>query len=67
MARVGRLSLPWSMFAYPFYLWKRSPGKTGSHYDPNCDLFVTDTEKRQVGRAALRGYKLGVAGVRSPC
>ena len=28
------------MFAYPFYLWKRSPGKTGSHYDPACDLFV---------------------------
>lgn len=38
--RIGRLSLPWALFAYPFYLWQRSPGKTGSHYDPSCDLFV---------------------------
>ncbi|KAF5839218.1 fatty acid desaturase [Dunaliella salina] len=47
LGRIGRLTLPWSMLAYPFYLWKRSPGKTGSHYDPNCDLFVTKTEKEQ--------------------
>eukprot|EP00197_Chlamydomonas_leiostraca_P005565 CAMPEP_0202868098 /NCGR_PEP_ID=MMETSP1391-20130828/10186_1 /ASSEMBLY_ACC=CAM_ASM_000867 /TAXON_ID=1034604 /ORGANISM="Chlamydomonas leiostraca, Strain SAG 11-49" /LENGTH=409 /DNA_ID=CAMNT_0049548215 /DNA_START=47 /DNA_END=1276 /DNA_ORIENTATION=+ len=40
LSRVGRLSLPWSMFAFPFYLWSRSPGKTGSHYDPSSDLFV---------------------------
>lgn len=39
-ARAGRLSLPWAMFAYPFYLWKRSPGKEGSHFDPACDLFT---------------------------
>jgi omega-3 fatty acid desaturase (delta-15 desaturase) len=40
MGKVGRLQLPWALFAYPFYLWKRSPGKEGSHYDPACDLFV---------------------------
>ena len=40
LARAGRLSLPWAMFAYPFYLWKRSPGKEGSHFDPGCDLFT---------------------------
>lgn len=40
MGKAGRLSFPLAMFAYPFYLWKRSPGKTGSHYDPKCDLFV---------------------------
>lgn len=40
MAKTGRLTFPWALFAYPFYLWKRSPGKTGSHYDPACDLFV---------------------------
>jgi omega-3 fatty acid desaturase (delta-15 desaturase) len=45
--RAGRLSLPWAMFAYPFYLWKRSPGKEGSHFDPACDLFVP-SEARQV-------------------
>ncbi len=38
--RLGRLTLPFPLFAYPFYLWKRSPGKEGSHYDPACDLFV---------------------------
>ncbi len=27
------------MFAYPFYLLNRSPGKQGSHYDPKTDLF----------------------------
>ena len=39
-AKAGRLSLPWAMFAYPFYLFNRSPGKTGSHFDPSCNLFV---------------------------
>ena len=28
------------MFAFPFYLWSRSPGKVGSHYDPSSSLFV---------------------------
>ena len=37
---MGRLSFPLALFAYPFYLWKRSPGKEGSHFDPACDLFV---------------------------
>lgn len=40
LGKLGRLSLPWALLAYPFYLWKRSPGKEGSHYDPNCDLFT---------------------------
>lgn len=48
MGKIGRLSLPWALFAYPFYLWKRSPGKVGSHYDPECDLFV-EAERNQVG------------------
>jgi fatty acid desaturase len=48
LGKAGRLSLPWAMFAYPFYLWKRSPGKEGSHYDPECDLFVP-AEKPLVG------------------
>ena len=25
--------------------WGRSPGKTGSHYDPNSDLFVPNERK----------------------
>lgn len=39
MAKLGRLTFPTALFAYPFYLWNRSPGKQGSHYDPNSDLF----------------------------
>ena len=38
--KLGRLKFPAPLFAYPFYLWARSPGKQGSHYDPSCDLFV---------------------------
>lgn len=31
---------PPSAQAYPMYLFFRSPGKEGSHFDPNCELFV---------------------------
>ncbi len=37
---MGRSTFPWALFAFPFYLWTRSPGKEGSHYDPKSDLFV---------------------------
>ena len=40
MARIGRLTFPVAMLAFPFYLRSRSPGKAGSHYDPKSDLFV---------------------------
>ncbi|KAF5747628.1 omega-3 fatty acid desaturase chloroplastic-like [Tripterygium wilfordii] len=43
--RFLRFKLPFPMFAYPFYLWNRSPGKTGSHFDPNSDLFVPNERK----------------------
>jgi len=41
---LGRHSLL-SMFAYPFYLMSRSPGKSGSHFDPNCELFSKSEAK----------------------
>ncbi|CAM6026556.1 unnamed protein product [Sphagnum balticum] len=44
-AKTGRLSFPWAMLAYPFYLWSRSPGKKGSHFDPKSDLFVPNEAK----------------------
>ena len=44
MGKAGRLTFPIAMLAYPFYLWKRSPGKEGSHYDPKCDLFTPAEE-----------------------
>eukprot|EP00897_Mesotaenium_endlicherianum_P008947 jgi/Mesen1/8080/ME000434S07330 len=38
--KFERLLLPFPLLAYPFYLWKRSPGKEGNHFDPSSDLFV---------------------------
>lgn len=40
-----RFTVPFPLLAYPFYLWSRSPGKTGSHYNPNSDLFVPNERK----------------------
>jgi len=60
MARFGRLLFPFPLFAYPFYLWKRSPGKEGSHYDPNCDLFVPG-EKKMVETS--NAFLLGMCGI----
>jgi omega-3 fatty acid desaturase (delta-15 desaturase) len=45
--KLGRLLFPFPLFAYPFYLWNRSPGKNGSHFDPKSDLF-TESEGPQV-------------------
>ena len=59
-SRAGRLSLPWAMFAFPFYLWKRSPGKEGSHYDPKCDLFV-ESEAPLVKTS--NAFMIGMLGV----
>ncbi|KAJ9683846.1 hypothetical protein PVL29_016375 [Vitis rotundifolia] len=43
--RTLRFTLPFPMLAYPLYLWGRSPGKTGSHFDPNSDLFIPNERK----------------------
>eukprot|EP00201_Polytomella_parva_P009686 CAMPEP_0175059828 /NCGR_PEP_ID=MMETSP0052_2-20121109/12650_1 /TAXON_ID=51329 ORGANISM="Polytomella parva, Strain SAG 63-3" /NCGR_SAMPLE_ID=MMETSP0052_2 /ASSEMBLY_ACC=CAM_ASM_000194 /LENGTH=393 /DNA_ID=CAMNT_0016325423 /DNA_START=139 /DNA_END=1320 /DNA_ORIENTATION=- len=40
LTRMGRLSFPLSLLAFPFYLMRRSPGKSGSHFNPSCDLFT---------------------------
>jgi len=65
LARLGRLSFPAALFAYPFYLWKRSPGKEGSHFDPACILFAPG-ERNMVRRPARalvgRGERVGRAG-----
>ncbi|XBH55406.1 fatty acid desaturase DES3 [Aegilops tauschii subsp. strangulata] len=34
-----RFSLPYPLLAFPVYLWYRSPGKNGSHFNPSSDLF----------------------------
>ncbi|GJV61816.1 hypothetical protein Tco_1467916 [Tanacetum coccineum] len=38
ITRTLRFTLPFPMLAYPFYLWNRSPGKTGSHFDPSSEF-----------------------------
>ncbi|XP_062003917.1 omega-3 fatty acid desaturase, chloroplastic-like [Rosa rugosa] len=45
--KMLRFTLPFPLLAYPFYLWNRSPGKTGSHFEPSSDLFVP-IEKKDV-------------------
>ncbi|XP_077213571.1 omega-3 fatty acid desaturase, chloroplastic-like [Tasmannia lanceolata] len=45
VARTLRFTVPFPIFAFPFYLWGRSPGKKGSHFDPNSDLFLPNEKK----------------------
>ncbi|KAM0995959.1 hypothetical protein ACFX13_006081 [Malus domestica] len=45
--RKFRFRVPYPIFAYPFYLWTRSPGKKGSHFNPYSDLFAPN-ERRDV-------------------
>ncbi|GFZ02189.1 fatty acid desaturase 8 [Actinidia rufa] len=52
ITRTLRFTVPFPMLAYPVYLWSRSPGKTGSHFDPNSDLFVP-SEKKDVITSTL--------------
>ncbi|KAL0293306.1 UNVERIFIED_CONTAM: Acyl-lipid omega-3 desaturase (cytochrome), endoplasmic reticulum [Sesamum radiatum] len=40
-----RYKIPFPMFAYPIYLWSRSPGKSGSHFNPYSALFRADERK----------------------
>ncbi|CAM9242704.1 unnamed protein product [Ascophyllum nodosum] len=46
-ARTGRFNQWVMLVVYPFYLWLRSPGKQGSHFDPKSPLFVP-SEKNDV-------------------
>lgn len=62
--KIGRASFPWSLFAYPFYLWRRSPGKDGSHYDPECDLFQPSERKMVLTSDA---FLVGMLGVLAAC
>ncbi|KAG1338891.1 Pentatricopeptide repeat-containing protein [Cocos nucifera] len=38
LTQILHFTLPFPMLEYPFYLW--SPGKRGSHFHPDNDLFV---------------------------
>ncbi|KAF3331754.1 omega-3 fatty acid desaturase [Carex littledalei] len=45
VTRALRFTAPFPMLAYPFYLWSRSPGKSGSHFHPSSNLFVPNEKK----------------------
>ncbi|KAL2521010.1 Temperature-sensitive omega-3 fatty acid desaturase [Forsythia ovata] len=40
-----RYKVPFPLFAYPMYLWYRSPGKKGSHFNPYSQLFKSSERK----------------------
>ena len=64
LARLGRLEFPFPLLAYPFYLWFRSPPKTGSHYDPNSSLFQPEERTMVGGGGRCRGRPGGAgAGI----
>jgi omega-3 fatty acid desaturase (delta-15 desaturase) len=82
LGKMGRVIFPLPLFAYPFYLLKRSPGKEGSHYDPKSDLFapseaplvsaaaravVADAAAAAAAVAAKRGARRAAGGPRSSC
>lgn len=43
-----RFKLPYPLLAYPLYLFYRSPGKEGSHFNPYSDLFHPSERKHIV-------------------
>ncbi|KAF2291653.1 hypothetical protein GH714_027879 [Hevea brasiliensis] len=51
-SRIMRYTVPLPMFAYPIYLWTRSPGKEGSHFNPYSNLFASE-ERRAVSTSTV--------------
>ncbi|KAG8063799.1 hypothetical protein GUJ93_ZPchr0003g18316 [Zizania palustris] len=45
MTKKLRFTMPFPMLAFPLYLFSRSPGKTGSHFNPSSDLFQPNEKK----------------------
>ncbi|TYI73274.1 hypothetical protein E1A91_D07G119400v1 [Gossypium mustelinum] len=43
--RLLRFTVPFPLFAFPVYLWHRSPGKEGSHFNPYSNLFSPQERK----------------------
>ncbi|XP_047317350.1 omega-3 fatty acid desaturase, endoplasmic reticulum-like isoform X2 [Impatiens glandulifera] len=47
-----RFKIPFPLLAYPIYLIWRSPGKSGSHFNPYSDLFHS-SERKQIVVSSL--------------
>ncbi|PWA82591.1 omega-3 fatty acid desaturase [Artemisia annua] len=50
--KLLRFKVPFPLFAYPLYLWYRSPGKSGSHFNPYSDMFAPN-ERRYIVTSTL--------------
>ncbi|KAK1415490.1 hypothetical protein QVD17_31272 [Tagetes erecta] len=70
VTRMLRFTLPFPMLAFPIYLWGRSPGKKGSHFDPGSDLFraneKTDVIVSTVCWSAMAALLVGLSFVMGP-
>ncbi|XP_072075967.1 omega-3 fatty acid desaturase, chloroplastic isoform X2 [Arachis hypogaea] len=70
VTRTLRFTIPFPMLAYPIYLWSRSPGKTGSHFHPDSDLFVSNERKDVITSticwAAMASLLVGLGFVMGP-
>ncbi|KAJ0789015.1 putative acyl-lipid Delta(12)-acetylenase [Helianthus annuus] len=68
--RMLRFTLPFPMLAYPFYLWGRSPGKKGSHFHPDSDLFLPNERKDVITSticwSAMAALLVGLSFVMGP-
>jgi omega-3 fatty acid desaturase (delta-15 desaturase) len=63
MTKKLRFSLPFPMLAFPLYLFVRTPGKKGSHFDPNSDVFLPNEKKDVLTSTASWLAMIGVLAV----
>jgi len=63
-SKAVRYELPLVLIAYQIYLFRRTPGKEGSHFDPSCELFKKSERNMILQSTASCLAMLGVlAGV----
>ncbi|CAI9298033.1 unnamed protein product [Lactuca saligna] len=55
-----RFKIPFPMFAYPLYLLKRSPGKSGSHFNPYSEIFSPNERHYIVTSTICWGVMVGL-------
>eukprot|EP00607_Mallomonas_marina_P008204 CAMPEP_0182416598 /NCGR_PEP_ID=MMETSP1167-20130531/951_1 /TAXON_ID=2988 /ORGANISM="Mallomonas Sp, Strain CCMP3275" /LENGTH=397 /DNA_ID=CAMNT_0024589531 /DNA_START=93 /DNA_END=1286 /DNA_ORIENTATION=- len=63
LGKLGRYNPLGMLVAYPVYLWARTPPKTGSHFDPNCDLFKPSEKNHVLTSTAGYFAMLGLLGL----
>jgi len=60
--RLFRFELPFALFGYPIYLFKRTPMKTGSHFLPSSPLFRPSEARSVLTSTGSLIAMLGVLG-----